>query len=50
VDFWIRETGKGQQVAQLHDRYMMMVVMMMMMMMTMLVEIKKKCFQDARYT
>ena len=22
-DFWIRETGTGQQVAQLHDRYMM---------------------------
>jgi len=25
-DFWIRETGTGQQVAQLHDRYMMMMV------------------------
>jgi hypothetical protein len=23
-DFWIRETGTGQRVAQLHDRYMMM--------------------------
>jgi len=23
-DFWTRETGTGQQVAQLHDRYMMM--------------------------
>ena len=22
-DFWIRETGTGQQVAQIHDRYMM---------------------------
>jgi hypothetical protein len=30
-DFWIRETGMGQQVAQLHDRYMMMMMMMMMM-------------------
>jgi len=20
-DFWVRETGTGQQVAQLHDRY-----------------------------
>ena len=30
-DFWIRETGTGQQVAQLHDRYMMMMMMMMMM-------------------
>jgi len=29
-DFWIRETGMGQQVAQLHDRYMMMMMMMMM--------------------
>jgi len=28
--FWIRETGTGQQVAQLHDRYMMMIMMMMM--------------------
>ena len=26
-DFWIRETGTGQQVAQLHERYMMMMVM-----------------------
>jgi hypothetical protein len=35
-DFWIRETGTGQQVAQLHDRYMMVMVMMMMMMMMMM--------------
>ena len=27
-DFWIRETGTGQQVAQLRDRYMMMMMMM----------------------
>ena len=27
-DFWIRETGTGQQVPQLHDRYMMMMMMM----------------------
>jgi len=26
-DFWISETGTGQQVAQLHDRYMMMMMM-----------------------
>jgi len=26
-DFWIRETGTGQQVAQLRDRYMMMMMM-----------------------
>jgi len=25
-NFWIRETGTGQQVAQLHDRYMMMMM------------------------
>jgi len=31
-NFWIRETGTGQQVAQLHERYMMMMMMMMMMM------------------
>jgi len=24
-DFWVRETGTGQQVAQLHDRYIMMI-------------------------
>jgi hypothetical protein len=28
-DFWIRETGTGQQVAQLHDRYMMVMMTMM---------------------
>ena len=27
-DFWIRETGTGQRVAQLHERYMMMMMMM----------------------
>ena len=25
-DFWISETGTGQQVAQLHDRYVMMMM------------------------
>ena len=25
-DFWIREIGTGQQVAQIHDRYMMMMM------------------------
>jgi len=29
-NFWIRETGTGQQVAQLHEIYMMMMMMMMM--------------------
>jgi len=33
TDFWIRETGTGQQVAQLRDRYVMMMMMMMMMIM-----------------
>ena len=28
-DFWLRETGTGQQMAQLHERYMMMMMMMM---------------------
>jgi hypothetical protein len=28
--FWTRETGTGQQVAQLHERLMMMMMMMMM--------------------
>jgi len=27
-DFWLRETGTGEQVAQLRDRYMMMMMMM----------------------
>ena len=35
-DFWIRETGTGQQVAQLNDRYMMKMVMVMMMMINIL--------------
>ena len=30
-DFWIREIGTGQQMAQLRDRRMMMMMMMMMM-------------------
>jgi len=25
-DFWIRETGTGQQVAELHDRYMIIII------------------------
>ena len=33
TDFWIRETGMGQQVVQHHNRYTMMMMMMMMMMM-----------------
>ena len=28
-DFWICETGTGQQVAQLHERYMIMMMIMM---------------------
>jgi type IV secretory pathway VirB6-like protein len=36
-DFWIRETGTGQQVAQLHDRYMMMIMMMIIMMMVVVI-------------
>jgi hypothetical protein len=28
-DFLTRETGTGQQVAQLYDRYMMMMMIMM---------------------
>ena len=28
-DFWIHETGMGQQVAQLHDKYMMMMMMIL---------------------
>jgi hypothetical protein len=33
--FWIRETGTGQQVAQLHERYVMIMMMMMIMTTTM---------------
>ena len=33
-DFWIHETGMGQQVAQLHDRYMMMMMMMITIIIT----------------
>jgi hypothetical protein len=28
----MHDTGAGQQLAQLHDRYMMMIMMMMMIM------------------
>jgi hypothetical protein len=45
-DFWIRESGTGQQVAQLHDRYMtMMMIMMMMMMMMMMMVMTILCFK-----
>jgi len=27
-EFWIRETGTGQQVAQVHERLMMIMMMM----------------------
>jgi len=29
-DFWIRETGTDQQVAHLHDRYIMIMMMMLL--------------------
>jgi len=29
-DLWVCETKMGQQVAQLHERYIMMMMMMMM--------------------
>ena len=35
-DFWIRETGTGQQVAQLRDRYTMMMMMAAAAMVTMM--------------
>ena len=25
-DFWLRETGRGQQVAQLNDRYIIIII------------------------
>jgi len=30
-DFWIIEIGTGQQVDEMHDKYMMMIMMMRMM-------------------
>jgi len=30
-DFWMHETRTGQQVAQLHDRYMMMMMMLLLL-------------------
>ena len=36
-DFWILETGTGQQVAQIRDSYMMMMLMMVMMFMMMMI-------------
>jgi hypothetical protein len=51
-EFWMHETGTGQQVAQLHNRYVVLVVvvvvvvvmmMMMMMMMMCTVSLKSSC-------
>jgi hypothetical protein len=33
-DFWLRKTGTGQQVAQLHDRYMMMMMIIIIIFQT----------------
>jgi hypothetical protein len=30
IDFWMCETGTGQQVVQLRDSYVMMMIMIMM--------------------
>jgi len=38
--FWISETRTGQQVSQLHNRYMIMMMMMVMMMMMMMMKIR----------
>jgi hypothetical protein len=38
-DYWIREIGTGQQVAQLHDRQ---VVLLLLMMMMIIKDIKKR--------
>jgi hypothetical protein len=38
-DFRIRETGTGQQVAQLHVKYMMMMMMITMMMKSLIYQI-----------
>jgi hypothetical protein len=35
-EFWVCETGTCQQVAQIHERYMMIMTMMMIMMMLMI--------------
>jgi hypothetical protein len=45
-DFWIRETGTGQQVAQLHDRYMMTIIMMMMLLCYVIEEDRPKAFEN----
>jgi hypothetical protein len=38
----MRETGTGQQAAQIHDRHMIMVIMVMMVMMIMMMVMKIK--------
>jgi len=45
-DIWIRETGTGQQVAQLHERYMIMMMIMMIMMIVWHERGDEKCVQD----
>ena len=35
-DFWERETGTGQQVAQLHDRYMMVIIIIIIIIIIMI--------------
>ena len=40
-DFSVRESGTGQQVAQLHERYMVMMMMMIMKSITILNHVYK---------
>ena len=37
-DFWIRETRKGQQAAQLHETYMMMMMIIILIIKTIVLE------------
>ena len=43
-DFWLHETGTGQQVAQLHERYI--IIMMMMICFMSFCTVKRKCVTE----
>jgi hypothetical protein len=47
-DFWMSEPGTGQQVAQLHDSYIMMVVVVVIMSVCLSVLMKQRVYCAVR--
>jgi len=44
-DFWIRETGTSQQVAQLHDSYIIIIIIIVIISIIALYKFRFYCFK-----